>query len=205
MTTWFTADLHVGHHNILPYARRPFSDLDQMHQAIIERWNERVESTDIVWILGDLVMGQIYETLPLCKQLTGTKVLLCGNHDRPWAGNTRRSSADQLVDWAQRYKTDGGINVVLPGRLWNGMGIRHYLRDRWVYLSHFPYTGDSHDEDRYADWRPGDDGHSWLLHGHVHNAWQVDVGRRQVNVGVDVWDYAPVSADEIVALIDAHT
>ena len=65
---------------------------------------------------------------------------------------------------------------------------------------HFPYEGDSHDHDRYPDHRPLDDG-EWLLHGHVHQRWRVR--GRMINVGVDVWDYAPVPEDELVALLTA--
>lgn len=170
MTTWFTSDLHLGHQNILAYARRPFVDLDEMHAEITRRWNERVEPDDVVWILGDLAMGRIDETLPICAGLTGIKVLICGNHDRPWAGNTR----DRRHDWAYRYRTEAGLAVVLPGQLNNQRAMPYVLRsangnyDRSVYLSHFPYIGDSHDVDRYEKWRPHDDGRSWLLHGHVH-------------------------------------
>ena len=64
-----------------------------------------------------------------------------------------------------------------------------------VLLSHFPYAGDSHDEDRYAQFRLRDEGIP-LLHGHEsfrerrtkHGTWHI-------NVGVDWWDYAPVAAE----------
>ena len=69
-----------------------------------------------------------------------------------------------------------------------------------MLAGHFPYEGDSHDEDRFTRWRPVDDG-AWLLHGHVHTSWQVN--GRQINVGVDVWDYAPVSEAALAALIEA--
>lgn len=28
MATWFTADLHLGHRNIIDYCDRPFADVD---------------------------------------------------------------------------------------------------------------------------------------------------------------------------------
>ena len=49
-------------------------------------------------------------------------------------------------------------------------------------------------------WRPDDTG-GWLLHGHIHENWrQRD---RQINVGVDAWDFTPVSEEQIAALIAA--
>ena len=42
MTTWFTADLHFGHANIISYSGRPFADATAMNEALIERWNASV-------------------------------------------------------------------------------------------------------------------------------------------------------------------
>ena len=41
---------------------------------------------------------------------------------------------------------------------------------------------------RYIEHRPDDDG-GWLLHGHVHEKWRQN--GRQINVGVDAWNFAP--------------
>jgi len=57
---------------------------------------------------------------------------------------------------------------------------------------------DSHDHDRYAEQRPVDRG-AWLLHGHVHERWQQR--GRMINVGVDAWDYRPVSEATIRDLV----
>lgn len=54
--------------------------------------------------------------------------------------------------------------------------------------------------DRYREERPADEGR-WLLHGHVHERWRQR--GRQINVGVDVWDYAPVSLEAIEGVIRA--
>jgi len=52
-----------------------------------------------------------------------------------------------------------------------------------VFLSHYP----SSNSGRIA------------LCGHVHNSWKVGSfsGTSNINVGVDVWDYYPVSIEEI--------
>lgn len=63
---------------------------------------------------------------------------------------------------------------------------------------HVPYHGDSHDRDRHVSHRPADEG-GWLLHGHLHNTWLVR--ERMINVGVDVWDYAPVAELSLAALV----
>lgn len=40
---------------------------------------------------------------------------------------------------------------------------------------------------------------SWMLHGHSHNALRPDPNARRLDVGVDAWDYRPVSFEQIRA------
>jgi calcineurin-like phosphoesterase family protein len=188
MTVWFTADLHLGHTNIIRYSARPFVDAAAMNRALIDRWNEVVGDDDDVWMLGDFAMGKIDETLPLVAQLRGRKVLLTGNHDRCWADHGRRAEG-----WAERY-LEAGFAEVLHGQ------INLDVSGTNVVASHFPYRGDSHDHDRYVQQRPMDKGR-WLLHGHVHERWQQR--GRMINVGVDAWDYRPVAVATIRELISA--
>jgi calcineurin-like phosphoesterase family protein len=50
-----------------------------------------------------------------------------------------------------------------------------------------------------------DEGHTNLyrLHGDVHNMWKARPG--MLNVGVDVWDYRPVSLEEVVIHMNRDT
>jgi len=48
MTTWFTADLHFGHRNIIECCNRPFADVDAMNCALIQNWNQVVSDDDTV-------------------------------------------------------------------------------------------------------------------------------------------------------------
>ncbi|WP_258934193.1 hypothetical protein [Nesterenkonia pannonica] len=52
MTTFFTSDHHFGHANIIRYCDRPFADVAEMDEAMIDRWNETVSPDDEVWVLG---------------------------------------------------------------------------------------------------------------------------------------------------------
>src|SRR5258706_15269140 len=55
--TWFTADFHFGHANIVRYCNRPFATVDEMDQAILERLNASVKINDMLYFLGDFCMG----------------------------------------------------------------------------------------------------------------------------------------------------
>jgi len=196
MTVWFTADLHLGHSNIIRYCDRPFPDVDAMNDGVIGRWNDTVSGTDTVWVLGDVALGPIGPTLALVGRLAGRKLLIAGNHDRCWIGNGRRA-----LDWTGRY-LDAGFDEVHQGEValdLDGPGALDGVGAK-VTMCHFPYRGDSHDDDRYPEHRPVDEG-GWLLHGHVHDRWRQ--AGRMINVGVDAWDFKPVSASAIRSLMAA--
>ncbi len=190
MSRWFTADLHLGHENIIRYCHRPFADVEAMNAALIERWNDVVAAGDEVWVLGDLAMGPIRESLTLVAGLSGRKVLVAGNHDRCWNGYRGRPRA-RPEEWTAAY-LDAGFDEIHQGTVELAVG------GVGVLAGHFPYQGDSQPVDRYTEFRPHDDGR-WILHGHVHDRWRME--GRQINVGVDVWDYRPVAEATIAAII----
>lgn len=184
-TTFFTSDLHFGHRNIIEYCNRPFSSVDDMNAGLVSRWNDVVGDDDEVWVLGDVCMGKIDESLGLVKRLAGHKRLLVGNHDRMFAGK------DPSV-WRGRYYREAGFEEILEGEHTIKIGGKD------VVMCHFPYVGDSRGSDRFTEYRPTDQG-KFLLHGHVHDRWRQE--GRMINVGVDAWAGAPVSLSCVEELI----
>lgn len=226
--TWFSADLHLGHANIIDYCNRPFASVDEMNEAIIARWNERVAPGDTAWLLGDVAMGNRAETLPLLARLNGRKYLVAGNHDTAFHGFKLKRDGDRFLTYGDepfgkrmlahevaRYRAYAGFVGVVTGEAIRRTG--HAVRvpllggpplgHPTVLVSHFPYSGESREgyADRYVDYRPKPPKRGprpWLACGHVHDRWAIDAAQRQINVGVDVWDFAPVGADELAALIE---
>jgi calcineurin-like phosphoesterase family protein len=187
----YTSDLHLGHVNIIGYENRPFDSVEEMNAGIIDRWNTQVDDEDDVVILGDFAMGHIAETLPLAAQLRGRKWLLCGNHDRPWAGHGKKAQG-----WRDRY-LEAGFFEVGDG----GTGLRYFypIGERVnIQGDHFPYESIDRHGDRFTGWMPPDRG-EWLLHGHVHSAWRQR--GRQLNVGFDAWGGHLVTAAELSELV----
>lgn len=196
MKTWFTADPHFGHARIIELCNRPFASVEAMNEALVERWNDRVQDDDMVFILGDLALGKLDDSLTYVTMLRGLKVLVPGNHDRVWSGHPKPGRPIREVD-VKRYEAAG--IMILSG----GEPVTHHRDDgqKW-HLCHFPDVGDSHDEDRFDAWRPpAPFKPDVIVHGHVHQKWVVNGPR--INVGVDMWDYAPVSEDEVAKLAQA--
>lgn len=79
---WFTSDHHFNHKNILRYCARPFSSVEEMNAAMIERWNELISNSDTVYHIGDVFLGKPEEAIDIVRQLNGRKILISGNHDR---------------------------------------------------------------------------------------------------------------------------
>ena len=50
---YFTADTHFNHENILDYCRRPYNNIQEMNEALVENWNKTVKKEDTVYHLGD--------------------------------------------------------------------------------------------------------------------------------------------------------
>lgn len=76
-----TADLHLGHANIINYCNRPFKSVDEMNETLIRNWNETVGEDDRVFVLGDFGLGSRAKIIEWGRQLNGRNVLIYGNHD----------------------------------------------------------------------------------------------------------------------------
>jgi len=79
------SDTHFGHANILTFLDdkgdkiRPFSNVDEMDETMVENWNSVVNDGDTVYHLGDVVINKKY--LHILSRLKGRKILIKGNHD----------------------------------------------------------------------------------------------------------------------------
>ena len=185
MTTWFTSDEHVGHIRIIEYSARPFLDVDEMRRELVARHNAVVRDGDTVYHLGDVTMRDQY-VQAYVAELRGTHLLIPGNHDACHPCHSKHEPARRkYLQWGFADVLPLTIEYSLPG-----FGP--------VLVSHMPYVGDHTDQERHAKWRPIDAGLP-LLHGHVHEKWLRS--GNQINVGVDQWNYAPVSEAQLVALL----
>jgi calcineurin-like phosphoesterase family protein len=221
MTVWLTADWHLSHQRIIELVERPFASVDEMNRTLIERYQDVVGERDTVWFVGDVCMGPIRESLATIGRLKGHKYLVAGNHDRCFEGyGDNPVNKVQLDGWVADYRR-AGFELISTGAhiRRNGYGTLVRLMrgvpdtaSNHVELCHFPTIGESQPdrEDRFADYRPRPLGgvdrrpvtKRWVVCGHVHNAWLTS--GRNLNVGVDQWDFAPVAGADVVRLIETR-
>jgi len=190
--TFFTSDLHIGHHKVLEYCSRPFGSLHEMEEKLIANWNSVVRPDDTVYVLGDFLLGGKPERIrEVIGRLNGLKILIRGNHD---AEGSRMKAL--------------GFDVVLDHAVMKIAGEQ-------VNLSHFPYRMNRLKELYYEwgyklfpkrffrprkfYWQLKNDG-KFLLHGHTHSKHKIR--GKMIHVGVDAWDFKPVSIGHIGNIIE---
>lgn len=182
MTIRYTSDLHFGHTNILTYEPSRFTVLGlsdgatvaDMNDGLVDWWNATVSDADTTWVLGDLCMGKVAETLQWVSRLRGQIKLVPGNHDRMHP--IMHKSDAKTAEWVAAYEAVG-VEVASTD-LWQEFD------GQVARVCHFPYDGDHTENERYPGFRPDDEGLP-LVHGHVHGLWQTR--GRQFNVGFDAW------------------
>lgn len=83
---FLVSDTHFGHKGVCHFTRndgitklRPWDTPEEMDEAMVKVWNERVGPKDKVYHLGDVVINR--RCLPTMARLNGDKVLIRGNHD----------------------------------------------------------------------------------------------------------------------------
>lgn len=181
---WFTSDTHFGHARIVELSNRPFKDVDEMNEAMVDNWNSVVGPDHIVYHLGDAVMGNFAENIKIIDRLNGFKILVPGNHDRVSSVESEARRARFLPDYLKVFHVIEGEYI--EREFYDGINFA---------MSHYPYHGDSQDIDRHKNLRPVDNGLP-LVHGHVHRQWRTN--GRMFNVGVDVNDFQPVHVSTVV-------
>lgn len=173
--TFVTSDSHLFHLNIIRYANRPFSGLDEMHSVLIERWNELVKPEDVVYHLGDVSLCRKDARARLqaiIGSLNGEKHLIKGNHD----------------DFSTGYYLQSGFKTVSGVKLFDGK-----------VLSHIPRGEGSAKRARRLESYLGEHPKvKHIVHGHTHDAFALDKEKpNHFNVCVEAHDYYPVSWDVV--------
>lgn len=189
---FFTSDQHFYHLNVIKYCNRPFATVEEMNEEIIKRFNEVIKPGDTVYHLGDFSMHARYVT-EILPRLNGEHHLIAGNHDSCHFLHYKKR-LEKGAKMKQLYLDAGFKTISIDKDI--------EINGKIVRMHHMPYASDHPQDTRFQEHRPKDFG-LWLLHGHVHCHWLKN--GKQINVGVDVWDYKPVSIDQIIKLMEEDT
>jgi calcineurin-like phosphoesterase family protein len=156
-----------------------------MTEGLIEKHNDVVRDGDTVFHLGDFSLSERFVE-PVLARLRGKHILIPGNHDA--CHRKHKNFEGKRLKYIQYGFAE----------IYDQVKLRDVPTGALMLLDHMPYTTDERHAERYAQYRPRDDG-SWLLHGHTHGIWKQK--GRMIDVGVDARGYAPMHADEISTII----
>ena len=181
---WFTADWHLDHRNIINICKRPFVDLQEMQNIIINNVNNMFSPGDTLFILGDTVLGDRWNKLNRLREDINI-IILFGNHDM-----------HIKTKHLECIKKD---NIIIHQNLYRF----HKINNIQVVLSHFPsnltYESSRCGINKVINVIDDASYHCNIIPricGHVHENWKEK--ENQLNVGVDVWDFKPVSELEVL-------
>ncbi len=169
---FFTADSHFGHNNIIKYANRPFTNVEEMNEELIKRWNSKIKSNDKVYHLGDVGLGSANSLRDVLYKLNGKIYLIKGNHESAALQHGNR------FEWIKDYfelsvkdedASSGKQKIVLF----------HYAMKVW----RSSYKG------------------TWHLYGHSHGSLPDDINSLSFDVGVDCHNFYPLSYNEVKAIM----
>ena len=166
---FFTADTHFGHENVIWMCERPYRDIDEMNEAMISAWNERVTGNDTVYIVGDLFF-RCEDPESVLKRLRGKKRLILGNHDGSWTGK---------VDLGKFFLSVDTMLETSDGK-------------RAITLCHYPLLSWKHAKRSYMI-------HGHIHRKTDMDYWPMLCNRERVlNAGVDINGFSPVTFEELL-------
>ena len=137
--TFFTADLHICHTNIIKI--RGFDNNDDYHNLLINNWNNKVDKNDLTYILGDVIWKS--DGVEIIKQLNGRKRIIKGNHDH--TPDLKHMKKQNIIE---QFSDCEGVTI------YDSVADK----DRYIYLSHYPHRS----------WNRSYHG-SLHFYGHIHN------------------------------------
>lgn len=172
--TFFSSDHHFGHANVIKYADRPFKDVSEMDSQMIERHNSVVSKSDIVYFVGDFAFYSDPEKIiKILNKMNGEKHFIAGNHDRGLFKD------ENIIKCFQTFSRAPIKEIYVPDASVRGgkqsITLCHYAMRVWNKSHHGAFH----------------------LYGHSHGSLPEDPNSLSFDIGVDAWNYYPVSYEEV--------
>ena len=164
----FTGCLHFNSEEVLQTSNRPFKNVDEMNQALIDNINSTASDDDVLHILGDVATPD--NVVPILRQIKCRKILICGNWDIMQLTHiTFRQCFEEIHN--NLLISDGEYDLFLshyPHAEWDG-----FYKGRYHFYSHVHAKKDG-------------------------GAALVDLLPTAINVGADVNGFMPKTAKELI-------
>ena len=167
---YYTADIHFNSIRNLSY--RPFDTVEEMNKVLLTNINDRVSKKDTLYIVGDV--GSISNPpFRILHKIRCRMVLIVGNNDVPLLKNRKFTQYFSEIYFGNYLVWDEDIK--------NKIFLNHYPCVSW----NGSRTGIPH------------------FYGHIHSLKtdgyeQMKQVPNAYNIGVDVLDYMPRTAREII-------
>lgn len=177
---FLTSDTHFGHDREFLWGPRGFTSSQEHDEAIIKNWNETVGPDDIVYHLGDLMLGDNAHGIECVKRLNGHIKLIRGNHDTDarWKLYATLPNVELIDGWAHVIK----------------------YKKYQFYLSHHPTLTSNLEKAPHLRM------HLINLFGHTHQQTQFHNGIPfMFHVGLDSNGNKPVSIDDAIEAMKRET
>ena len=169
---YFTSDHHFGHKNIIKFSQRPFKNVEEMDEVLIQRWNEKVGKEDEVYHLGDVGLCSSGKLRRILERLNGKIYLIKGNHERS------AEDCHSRFEWIKDY-----YELVVEDE-------EHDRGKQMIVLFHYALR----------EWNASHWG-TYHLYGHSHGSLSDDPNSRSFDIGVDCHDFYPLSYEEVKVIM----
>lgn len=121
MSIYFTSDTHFSSERTLQFSRRPFTNVDEMDNALISNWNTIVQPSDQVFHLGD------FGDFSKLQYLNGRILFILGNYERD----------DKTLDLSSLISDNFQIKYLNKGDIFN-LDVKHNNTTYQFELVHEP-------------------------------------------------------------------
>jgi len=182
-SNYLYADPHFSHIGVTRFTRadgsplRPWDDVEEMNEALVEKYNAVVKPNDKVYFMGDCTMNK--NKIHILSRLNGDKILIKGNHDNA----TLDSYREYFRDIRACHEMNAGLLTHIPvhdSQLERyAFNIHGHLHANQVML---PKSIDKSGNIVYSD----------------------EIDPRYLCVSVEQIDYTPILLEEAFARIEAQ-
>ena len=177
MRAYFTSDTHFNHQYILRSMRRPFATVEEMNEALLENWAQLVRHQDHVYHLGDVAFGNFEQVAKIVQKIR----TLPGRKYLIYGNHDYRYPHLLAEAFTEILPPISMLRIASSSCGSVPLVLSHYPLFAWGGLE----RGTRH------------------LFGHMHG--RLSGTDQQTDVGVDCWNYCPVSLEELLAHMRAST